>query len=59
MKVLELSLLGSSDYLICHNPFMIRTLQRRTFQWNIYFADLFDYLYDGTPATISEGINQL
>ena len=54
MKVLELSLLGSSDYLICHNPFMIRTLQKEKLSVEYISLDLFDYLYDGTPATISE-----
>ncbi len=59
MKQLELSLLGRADYLIAHNTSMIAALQKEALPVEYVSLELFDYLYEGKPAKISEHQNEV
>lgn len=59
MKKLELSLLNCSDYLICHNNYMINKLKTEKLSVNYISLQLFDYLYNGKTAMISEDKNMI
>lgn len=50
MKTLELSILSQSEFLICHNLAMIKTLKKNGLKSKFISLELFDYLYDGAEA---------
>lgn len=50
MRRLELSLLAQSEYLICHNSFMIAALKKEGLRNNFVSLGVFDYLYNGKEA---------
>lgn len=51
MRELELSILSQSEFLICHNLYMIETLKKYGLKSNYISLELFDYLYKGAEAT--------
>ena len=55
MKALELSLFSYSTVLIAHNEKMIAKLQEENLPCKYVSLDIFDYLYTGKNATVSEG----
>lgn len=59
MKEAELSLLNNSDYLICHNEKMLHEMQKEGLHANYISLQLFDYLYDGNTATISDNRDEI
>lgn len=54
MKNLELSLLRQSEYIICHNKFMMNALRNAGLKNKLKSLRIFDYLYTGNDAMASD-----
>lgn len=54
MQKLELELLSNSEYIIAHNPSMIRILKDAGLKAKYISLELFDYLFDGAEADRTE-----
>lgn len=59
MKKTELELLANAEYLICHNTAMIKKLQEEQLNAKFISLEIFDYLYEGPSATISQDKNEV
>lgn len=56
MKKIEVGFFNSSDGIIAHNSFMAKELKSAGVNVPIYELGLFDYIYNGKPATISKTV---
>ena len=54
MKKIELSLLRQSEYIICHNKFMMNALRNAGLKNKLKSLRIFDYLYTGDNALTSD-----